>query len=830
MPPSLLRILATVAVCCAAGYAYLDHRLRAPEPTPVTTQWHYRTEQEWIVTEVVRALADMAHYARTARTLDPAILDQITVATERSGAGTTAFRVHVPGTAEAFVLPVTESIWSPELYAPMAEQLLGLPAEPASAFPGSAVAEALLHPRVDVMVAQSEAVSARLARKMTDVRAQEDAALVVAALGLKEWAGDFYDTRRTMCRIAAHLAVSTAMRAGAPESAEGSLARVALSTLTWRQREAVEILDTLAGRDEPPAIRAWSRALRMRITEDWRLLPEPETATLLEQREFFFLVYIRQSAERAAEFLDRIDDGGLSDWGNIAFMYGASVERGQRFMATAEPALLAELTATGLAGLDAPGGSAAALNEESAGPVALEGQGARVAVLDRGTWAAFGQRHLLHLAEKKVAFYRDMLGMKDEAREQATALRASYGDLRLFPLAARRMAHDRETHASAMEGVVDLLRTRPDLVPTHHWNSVAERRDFPTDPVSAPPLEDWMQPLFPAGTYMEWPKRLWTVDRHLRVIGPELALMREAVPYSSNIAVAEVTARLGAHPKPADLRREYAQWIDFDVGLARGVAAASTDDPAEYRRLYEQIAAVDPEALDVLGSFLVERGDHEAAAQVYERYFEESKDRVSVCNSMGWLVEHHFKRGRTQRALEVAQSVAQTYCAGGLETLAFLYEDMGRFDDAYDYFQRELERYDRDRPMAGFLLRRHLKGDDRAPEQRATLMRKFFPDGLERWSDGPAEGPSAGLVLSEMNPKAEKAGLKVGDVIVGSNGYRVKTYDQYRIVRTLDKTPLMKLVVWRNWYLHLSVPDEDHWLRLKVRAHPGPDPGADMYV
>jgi tetratricopeptide (TPR) repeat protein len=247
--------------------------------------------------------------------------------------------------------------------------------------------------------------------------------------------------------------------------------------------------------------------------------------------------------------------------------------------------------------------------------------------------------------------------------------------------------------------------------------------------------------------------------------------MRAAVPYSSNIAVAEVAGRLGHHATPADLKREYARWVDYDAGLARVVAEASQDDPAEYRRLYERISTVDPDALGTLGHYLAERDDVAGAIEVYERYFREGKNPVALCNSMDWLVHAHFKAGRTKRALEIGQSVAETYCWRGLWTLANLYEDMGRMDQAQTYYQRLIDRYEDERTVAGVLTRRWLKGDDRSPAQRETLLKKYFPDGLEPWVADPKEPPAAGLVLAETNASAQKAALQRGDVVVGVNGY-----------------------------------------------------------
>jgi hypothetical protein len=52
------------------------------------------------------------------------------------------------------------------------------------------------------MVTESERVSSELGLDMTNVAAQEDAALLFATLALREYSGNFYDNHRSLCRLA----------------------------------------------------------------------------------------------------------------------------------------------------------------------------------------------------------------------------------------------------------------------------------------------------------------------------------------------------------------------------------------------------------------------------------------------------------------------------------------------------------------------------------------------------------------------------------------------------------------------------------------------------
>jgi len=832
----LLVAMLTIGVA-AAAVIYAQRKMAAQDvgAPQFETSWEYKTEQEWIVAEVVKALIDMAQYAQTRSAPDAAGL-QIRVEPENDAAGVTTFNVTVPARGKTWPLRATDHIWAPEMYAPLAADILG-PQAVAAAKPStvseSVTLAALTRPRTDVMVAESERVSSELALDMTNAGAHEDAALLFATLALREYSGNFYDNHRSLCRLAAHLAMAQALRKGTPPTLAGRFAEVTLLTLAFTpQRATLARLDAIDALPSPSAtVRAWSRALRMRNTEDWRLLPDPQAATLLERLEYLTWVAWKTGLTAGLEFLDKTELDDVPDWGSRILSGSVSVEAGQRFVPMGMGQVFQDMNAMplGLGGATDPKQIVEALNQEpSAGPVRLDGGRVVVEILDRGTWAAWAQRHALHHIEKNVWFTEGMLGMPDQAKAMKAQFEKVFGGLRQYPLAARRMAKDAAAYEAAMRPSMALLSAHPEWIGGHNWNLLLDRPVFPAETFVVPPIEFWCTPLFPAGTYFEWPKRLYMPSGHLRVRGPALQRMREVLPNYSNVVRAAVFDRLGEHASAADLKSAYGPLLDYDINVMLAVARASYDDPPEHKKIMRRIGDLDPDYLGGLGYYLVEQGELDEAARVYEEYRVRARDRVGVSNQMRWLVDRLFDQGNKQHALEVAREAADVYSGRGLSTLANLYERMGRWVDAEEWFRRMADRYeDNESTLLSFYLRRQRAGKEgRASGPREALLAKIFPAGMEKMTEVPGEGsaaPMGGLQLVGASRDAKAAGLAGGDIIVAVDRVRVQTHDQYLTVRLLRREPDMPLTVWRkDRYLAVTSRHFDRWLSTEVKELKGP--------
>jgi hypothetical protein len=54
------------------------------------------------------------------------------------------------------------------------------------------------------------------------------------------------------------------------------------------------------------------------------------------------------------------------------------------------------------------------------------------------------------------------------------------------------------------------------------------------------------------------------------------------------------------------------------------------------------------------------------------------------------------------------------------------------------------------------------------------------------------------VVVLKASPTTKRVGLRPGDVIVGVDGYRVRTARQYQVARWFRRSPEMELHVWRH--------------------------------
>ena len=79
--------------------------------------------------------------------------------------------------------------------------------------------------------------------------------------------------------MATHLTLARALRGTGASRPEGRVAEAILAFLAGRQRDALDQLTALEATRTGENQASWIRALRLRITSDWRLVAEPAQAT-----------------------------------------------------------------------------------------------------------------------------------------------------------------------------------------------------------------------------------------------------------------------------------------------------------------------------------------------------------------------------------------------------------------------------------------------------------------------------------------------------------------------------------------------------------------------
>jgi hypothetical protein len=247
----------------------------------------FRTEEEWMVGEIARDVAEMSQRARSARS-DPATV-KVALSKAAMPADAWSAAVTVPGRSPVTVhLPLGAGVWSPAEYEALARGLVEGPGDKEAASTDETLLGALRDLRAPVIERENQRISKRLESRMASANAHEEAALLLGAFALREAAGWFSDHRQLLCRMTAHLALAEALRGSPERSVAGRYAQATLSILSRRTAEGLGLLDILDRRaaDSAPQA-AWSRALRLRATDDWRSLGEPRSRSLLERLEYY---------------------------------------------------------------------------------------------------------------------------------------------------------------------------------------------------------------------------------------------------------------------------------------------------------------------------------------------------------------------------------------------------------------------------------------------------------------------------------------------------------------------------------------------------------------
>jgi hypothetical protein len=62
--------------------------------------------------------------------------------------------------------------------------------------------------------------------------------------------------------------------------------------------------------------------------------------------------------------------------------------------------------------------------------------------------------------------------------------------------------------------------------------------------------------------------------------------------------------------------------------------------------------------------------------------------------------------------------------------------------------------------------------------------------------------PTDGVPIKQQNETLTTAGLRSGDVIVGLDGTRTRTFAQYAYVRESLSAPVLDLIVWQGSSYH----------------------------
>jgi len=821
----LVALFAVLAVALTAAYLQRD----VPATQATWPGLPFQSEEQWIVSQTAAAVIDMAQFAKTAA---PEPMQRLAISRMQQDLTRPRFTFRV-GSRDV-TINVTTHVWDPDPYVRLARESGAAPGS-ASASPNEEIVQALLDLRLDTLRLQNDAVSIALQKDYRNPANHEAAALLLAVFALREASGYFYDPRLVLSRAAAHLAVARAMRGESNQMSEaGQLAGIVLEIEAGRTAPAVARLETFERVHPSTATRSWARTLRRRATLDWRE-PVADDAPLPERLEYMGALARMLGVGRSLEYLTQHPIEEVPDWGWRTLDSQMTVESGNVLVDETIVRTLREAAVVFRVSSSATRADVAAVLSKESEVSSIGRSSGRVEVLDEGTWSAFYQRELAHVAMQASDFYRAMLGVPEEAKELEARLDALMGSTPLWPIVLRlrveseckcglkdasKRAEIIATYQSTMTRVASMIQAKPQTVPYMAWGWVLHVPPG-AKPVDTPPRSRWFRTLYPTGTAFE-PRRL----QNQPVVPDDFVAHADAIhdlsPWDPIITLNwSNTLCYKKHGcTPQEESAHFTRVADYNLTAMRKAARADADPVAGMKR----VCAVSAGDCWTLGDWLVSRERFPEASEAFQQFFDRELDRVSASNRIEWLVRYYEKTGRLKDARVVAQAAANVGSARGMQALAGLLDRQGDHRQAEQIYRQILERYEEGQDLLAFFLRRaDATGVPPAAREYRTLLDRYFEGDLERVSaDSLTGSPARGLYV-QSTTYWNKNYFRQGDIIVAVDGIRVWKLNQSWIQYDRSFEAPLRYTVWRDGaYVDVEGPFRQHYYGVDAAEYPPP--------
>jgi hypothetical protein len=790
--------------------------LGAP-PAPLASAW--TTEEQWMVAAIANDLDSMAAYARAGLSASPTV-PALPMPLAAAGGRAAGWTITLAGAPRA--LPLPDGPWSIEAHAALAAELLaarGVEWRPDPATADAEALQALTTPTVEVLQDWSRRTEEALRSGFTRAEAHEQAALVLGTFALREADTTFADARPALNRMTAHLAFASALRQGGERGLSGRYAEVLHATIAGRAASAVAAMSALRDGALPPQP-GWLNALALRNTEDWRTFGDPHGRTLLERLEYVRALAVTESAAEVSALVSGGDLEPLADWSRLVAPAALGVELSSWALLPGLDPLLAEVADTrAAAGLPPVEGAGlvAALRARPGAAIGASGP----QVLDWGAWAAFYARAVAAHVALADRHLRRVLRDAAAADEFQARMDREWGELDLYPVAATHRTRRLDMNLDRIADAIALAMERPETITAHNWGRLADGAPYEPLRRGMPRAAGWFVPTIVRGTAFDARHRL------ARLPGPPDAVGLQALARLHPYDLAVATAALGPRPDVSALEQALGARAGFDQRAASAIAeAAQGARPEQKGALLARQCAQSTVRCLALGHHLIDVGREEEAIAAFDRAFADpALDAVLLSHHSGWLVRYRLRTGDRAGALALAETALRAGSASGYGVHADLMEELERLPEAERSFTLRADRYEDRGGLVAFYYRvARLRGHREYEARLQRSARAVFPDGLEGVG-GPetlgAAAPTDGAHVMRHSRDLLAAGLRTGDVVVGLDGFRIRTAEQYGAVRRFSRQEAMRFTFWRGGAYHqveATVPDR--WLGVGFVDHP----------
>jgi hypothetical protein len=809
--------LALLSILLLAGLASGCKRSAEPAISAGYFNTSFQEESQFIVEAIVSDLAEQIYYAKFQRLPDQKYFQVIAIEKPGSPRDTPVYELQIYLDAKQPALKsevdVKDPIWSPEVYQGVAKDLastVGLAAGTPDNTENTTLLSKLTDGTAETIEKENERLSSALEDDFTNPALHEQAAVLLGAFTLREHSGHFFEIRSPLSRITAHLAMTRFLGGDHAYGVNGQMAEAMLLTLVGDEAAALQQMNAMNTNDA--VVASFVRALRVWNTGDYRLLEGGGLSRIESIAWFHAIADFTADASAWPKLND--EQKQTIDFVRIAYEEGWSVEMGHQLMAVALPLELQEinsvyelsqhqkLTRDGLVN---------ALNELPEHCFTKSGGAVHVRIIGWGQWAAFLQRQLCHATQQDFYMLQYMWGVPDDAKEFAAKCDHAFGGLRLYPFVRRFDCTDEESYHKSVDDGFKVTVATPQFVPADCWNWLCYKVSFAPwyKPNPNPHVNEWHNHNPPPGTVYDLNPRLnhpSLTERSDAVVFFEK--LHELAPYDCRVANFILEKKYNSHPTYDQAMNLYSNVLPYSTTALMTVANTAYDQPEQYEKLMLQAAQLNPASYYDLGNYYAKRHAEDKAAQYYDQACNNDPDSVRASNMAVWRVRYYLKKGQTDKARQIAADGAEVYSARGLEAQAIFFELTSNYDEAFNWFAKNEERYDEPAPLINFCMRYKTKtGDNRFDSEVKKRISKIFPKGIEKVSLKDFSGPPAdGTLIRENNDLLRSANLKKGDVIVAVYGVRVHNFLQYSYGRGLKDTPELDLIVWQGDGYHEFTP------------------------
>lgn len=191
---------------------------------------------------------------------------------------------------------------------------------------------------------------------------------------------------------------------------------------------------------------------------------------------------------------------------------------------------------------------------------------------------------------------------------------------------------------------------------------------------------------------------------------------------------------------------------------------------------------------------------------------------------LDWLAAHYLKAGQSGKVRQIATDARRLGTDKALVAAGSLFERMGDYAEA-EVVLRQVKDEQRRIDAVTALYSRHPRDVDAngvSFQQHCDALRdSLFAKGLEKVVlSGLTAPPLSGVTFTKDNGNLRALGMRVGDVIVAVDGYRIERFLQYLFVRNLDiANDRMALIVWNG----KNYSEVDAWVKDRRLGAPTED-------